>query len=248
MQFTPLNFDKVLTVGKDQQKKMIRDHIKLFRKLTAPRVDPVLECDICYDEMDISFCYRNPICGHSYCLPCIREYVTDQINKANTIVKCPNANCSQVIPFNDLVNCGIINNQQTYDKYLNTLTRLHLETDPDVRYCEKCGNVMIGEKGITMMRCSKCKYAFCFKCKEPWHADFTCEEYKQWKLDHAKGDNAYADFLRNHTKPCPKCKKPIEKSGGCNHMTCACGYHFCWVCLKEYKPGHFILNSCKQFS
>ena len=29
------------------------------------------------------------------------------------------------------------------------------------------------------------------------------------------------------------CKSKIEKTGGCNHMTCYfCGYEFCWVCRR----------------
>ncbi|RYO80508.1 hypothetical protein DL766_003692 [Monosporascus sp. MC13-8B] len=33
----------------------------------------------------------------------------------------------------------------------------------------------------------------------------------------------------NPVKPCPKCKRPIEKRGGCNHMHCPlCNINFDW--------------------
>lgn len=43
-----------------------------------------------------------------------------------------------------------------------------------------------------------------------------------------------------NTKQCPKCRRPIEKNGGCMHMTCqkasgGCGYEFCWLCRGDWK-------------
>lgn len=39
-------------------------------------------------------------------------------------------------------------------------------------------------------------------------------------------------------KCCPSCHYPIEKHGGCAHMTCIrCQFSFCWDCLKPYS-GH----------
>lgn len=35
-------------------------------------------------------------------------------------------------------------------------------------------------------------------------------------------------------RKCPKCVHWIEKSSGCNHMTCKCGYEFCYSCGKSY--------------
>jgi len=46
-------------------------------------------------------------------------------------------------------------------------------------------------------------------------------------------------WIYNNTKNCPKCKNPIEKNQGCNHMTCrppgGCKFEFCWVCLGDWK-------------
>jgi len=37
-------------------------------------------------------------------------------------------------------------------------------------------------------------------------------------------------------KKCPKCNEYIEKNGGCDHMTCRCGYEFWWSTLAPYRP------------
>ncbi|KAF3914828.1 hypothetical protein ABW20_dc0103720 [Dactylellina cionopaga] len=31
-------------------------------------------------------------------------------------------------------------------------------------------------------------------------------------------------------KPCPKCTVMTEKTAGCNHITCPCGQHWCYIC------------------
>ena len=46
-------------------------------------------------------------------------------------------------------------------------------------------------------------------------------------------------WIKANTKKCPKCRKPIEKNQGCNHMTCrkevgGCSYEFCWICMGDW--------------
>lgn len=39
-------------------------------------------------------------------------------------------------------------------------------------------------------------------------------------------------------KDCPKCKTAMEKTEGCDHMTCGgCGTHICWNCLETFGTG-----------
>jgi len=62
-------------------------------------------------------------------------------------------------------------------------------------------------------------------------------------------------------KYCPTCKTPIQKTSGCNHMTCitpACNTHFCYLCgelivksalardIDEATSSHFS-KTCKLF-
>ena len=30
-------------------------------------------------------------------------------------------------------------------------------------------------------------------------------------------------------------------------MSCRCGYQFCWLCGKQYGPGHFSNGTCEQY-
>lgn len=38
-------------------------------------------------------------------------------------------------------------------------------------------------------------------------------------------------------KQCPSCKFWVEKNKGCDHMTCRCGYEFCFRCGAKYGEG-----------
>jgi hypothetical protein len=56
---------------------------------------------------------------------------------------------------------------------------------------------------------------------------FQCEACRRSKLRTA------ADAV---TKVTPCCQVRCEKVGGCDHITCRCGAHFCWRCLKVLDP------------
>ncbi|ELP88400.1 ariadne RING finger, putative [Entamoeba invadens IP1] len=247
--YPPMDYETLITKDKEGMKKMVREYIR-EKRAYFPKKDKQLECGICFSESDQSFFYTNPFCGHSFCIPCLSDHVRTKINDANTIIKCPQGGCTSEIPYNDLVDFGLVTDPALLQKYDATLTRLSLDNDTNTVYCIKCGTAMIGEPSTTMVRCVKCDYCFCCRCKEQWHADSTCEKYQQWKKDNAKGSTAFEEYIRNHAKLCPNCHQPIEKNGGCNHMTCKCGYQFCWLCMQKYTSTHFLSNTtgCKQYS
>jgi hypothetical protein len=43
-------------------------------------------------------------------------------------------------------------------------------------------------------------------------------------------------------KKCPQCKVGIEKNQGCNHISCKCGAHICWKCLRSFKDQHLCYD------
>lgn len=69
------------------------------------------------------------------------------------------------------------------------------------------------------------------------HRPLGCNLLRKWVEKNADEAENVTWILAN-TKPCPKCKNPIEKNQGCMHMTCRCGFQFCWLCLaddRDYK-------------
>ncbi|KAI0359180.1 RWD-domain-containing protein [Trametes cingulata] len=72
------------------------------------------------------------------------------------------------------------------------------------------------------------------------------EEYEQ--------ERAFNEWLERSTgTPCPGCDLRVEKSAGCNHMTCIrCGQHYCYRCgtrLDRAQPyKHFSTPGLRCFS
>jgi hypothetical protein len=77
-----------------------------------------------------------------------------------------------------------------------------------------------------LFTCQTCKFRYCFDCNVPFHEGERCQEF----LDRTKEDRRKTleiaqslETLKSTTKACPKCKSPIEKNNGCDHMSCKCG-------------------------
>ena len=113
--------------------------------------------------------------------------------------------------------------------------------DCDLAYEKQSGNSI-------EIQC-KCSARFCIGCDQGPHAPISCERLEEWKKKVAEvgygGDSKSDSWITSNTKPCPRCKAPIEKAYGCNYMKCqSCSYEFCWLCLggpdvHERGFGHF---------
>jgi ariadne-1 len=60
--------------------------------------------------------------------------------------------------------------------------------------------------------------------------------FKKWQIKNSSESENLIWIIAN-TKMCPnsKCGRPIEKSTGCNHMTCkVCSHEFCWLCMGKW--------------
>lgn len=77
---------------------------------------------------------------------------------------------------------------------------------------------------------------FCINCKVPWHDNMTCSSYKRMNPNNPAEDVKLKSLAtRNLWRQCVKCNHMIELAEGCYHMTCRCGYDFCYNCGAEWK-------------
>lgn len=112
---------------------------------------------------------------------------------------------------------------------------------PDCSYAVE--NASLFTRGI---KC-KCSFVFCFKCGKEDHAPCDCDMVSEWENKNTK-ESKNTEWINLYTKECPKCRKPIEKQQGCNHMICrhkGCNHEFCWLCLDEWsvhQGGHYKCN------
>src|SRR5690606_32376419 len=69
---------------------------------------------------------------------------------------------------------------------------------------------------------------------------------KYWRKK-CEDDSETFNWISSNTKDCPKCGKATEKNGGCNHITCPCGAHWCWNCIKNFDEKTVYTHSCNKY-
>ena len=79
--------------------------------------------------------------------------------------------------------------------------------------------------------CLECKFAYCKLCHSGFHLG-DCQEEEEAKEGSSNPDNLSSWLtIKMSTKPCPECRTPTERDGGCMHMVCSkCKLEWCWVC------------------
>jgi len=87
--------------------------------------------------------------------------------------------------------------------------------------------------------CEDCSFAFCSRCYQGWHGEFTLCAPRANNGELTEEDKASLEYLKLHTTPCPTCAAPAQKTHGCNHMICfKCNTHFCYLCSAWLEPSN----------
>lgn len=95
--------------------------------------------------------------------------------------------------------------------------------------------------------CHSCRAGHCVKCRQTAENHVVVRRLlpgvkKVTLMSCAEASNATSDedieYVRKVSKQCPRCNMAIQKTEGCNAMSCiACNTKFCWLCLKVTPSG-----------
>ncbi|KAK9725093.1 hypothetical protein RND81_05G122200 [Saponaria officinalis] len=192
-----------------------------------------LTCGICFDSFALEE-IRSAVCGHPFCTTCWKGYITTSINDGPgcLLLRCPDPSCCAAVGQDMIFDLA---SDEDKNKYLQYLVRSYVEDKKKTKWCPApdCGNAVEFELGSNIYDVTcLCTHMFCWNCTEEAHRPVDCDTVNKWILKNtAEAENM--NWILANSKPCPKCKRPIEKNQGCMHMTCnpPCKFEFCWLCL-----------------
>ncbi|EES08939.2 probable E3 ubiquitin-protein ligase ARI7 [Sorghum bicolor] len=222
----------------------------------GPRV-----CGICFDEFPAGRT-ASAGCEHLYCHGCWQGYVRAAVADGPRCLslRCPDPSCSAPV-VRELVDEVLASAADESgsadddgDRYARFWLRSYVEeSGGKVRWCggagcaralEFLGDAASADADVFC----ECGHGVCWSCGEEAHRPVSCGTVRAWLVKNSSDSAETANWVVAHTKPCPKCGRPIEKNQGCNHMRCSppCGHHFCWLCLQPAGgANHYACNDSR---
>ncbi|XP_013372113.1 PREDICTED: probable E3 ubiquitin-protein ligase RNF217, partial [Chinchilla lanigera] len=211
----------------------------------------VLLCRVCLEDKPIE---PLPCCKKAVCAECLRIYLSAQVQLGQVEIKCPITECFEFLEERTVV-YNLTHEDSIKYKYFVELGRIDSSTKP----CPQCthfttfkrkGHLPTPSRSESKykVQCPACQFVWCFKCHSPWHEGVNCKEYR-------KGDKLLRHWAseiehgQRNAQKCPKCKIHIQKTEGCDHMTCSqCNTNFCYRCGERYRQLRFFGDHTSNLS
>ena len=230
--------NRTLTVRGDEKAfQLVRLIINnASKRHPAERKPGARVCPVCFDEP------TSPVsldCGHAWCKSCLTEYLLASVDNKVFPLTClgDEARCSHRVTLQlarEMLSQSQLDTivQAAFLSYIQQRAReFHYCPTPD------CPQIYRSAPKGTRLRCPSCLIRICAGCHREHH-EGVCRysETEDMKL--------FEGWTKDHdVKKCPGCKAPIERSAGCNHMTCTrCKTHICWVCMATFPNGDEVYD------
>eukprot|EP00250_Pteridium_aquilinum_P014885 c22261_g1_i1 orf=390-2255(+) len=189
-------------------------------------------CETCFDDVSPE-ASSTMDCGHTFCNECWTRHFVVKIEEGQSRrIKCMAVNCKAICDENVIKDLVSRTDPEAAEKFSRVLLESYIEDNSKVKWCPSvphCGNaIRVEGDPYCEVECI-CNKQFCFNCTAEAHSPCSCLMWQLWDKK-CKDESETVNWLTVHTKPCPKCHKPVEKNGGCNLVGCICGQAFCWLC------------------
>ncbi|XP_006455678.1 hypothetical protein AGABI2DRAFT_195086 [Agaricus bisporus var. bisporus H97] len=228
------NFDKgkskVVSFGPSTSSFLLGSSNSISKPVERP------QCVSCDDRIPPGRASLKAPCDHHYCAACIAQLVRAATTDESLFpVRC----CRTTIPTASLthvLSSALLATFQAKVKEFGTPANARV-------YCtiSTCsaflGNadeakrqqpVLWYTPSQAKLRCERCRVETCVECRRPAHPNDICK--------HNQAVQEVKDLARTQGwQTCPRCERIIELSIGCNHMTCYCGFEFCYECAAKWK-------------
>ncbi|XP_063166560.1 E3 ubiquitin-protein ligase RNF217 [Candoia aspera] len=211
----------------------------------------VLPCRVCLEEKSLK---PLPCCKKPVCEVCLKRYLSSQVQVGQADIPCPITECSEHLDETTIL-FNLPHDDIIKYKYFLELGRIGSSTKP----CPQCKHFTTFKKrghiptptkteNKYKIQCPTCQFVWCFKCHSPWHEGVNCKEFKKGDKLLRHWANEIEHGQRNAQK-CPKCKIHIQRTGGCDHMTCSqCNTNFCYRCGERYRQLRFFGDHTSNLS
>ncbi|KAF8338500.1 hypothetical protein F5887DRAFT_514967 [Amanita rubescens] len=196
-------------------------------------------CPVCFDEPS------SPIrlgCKHIYCTECIRHFLLTASERKQFPLVCAGDDDQCKVPI-AIPKIQQFLSPQQFNELLEAAVASYVEKQPDkFRYCTTADCQQVYRRGTKANTCPSCLASICTKCDKEAHEGMTCAEREL--LDNPAEQERLNEqwALTAGAKRCPSCRVYVQKTEGCNHMTCRCGVHFCWICSEVSDPNSIYLH------
>ena len=180
---------------------------------------------------------RLPCCYRLICPDCLKAIVRSNIDEGKVAISCPHLECGKPFKKNYILEQCDSQTKEKYNRFI-----VDVENDGKKKTCPNCCEItehsLPGFKkpkeSDLKVTCITCQHQWCFRCHAPWHEGLTCKAFQ-------KGNKQFHRWTKGRTagtancQKCPTCLVYIQKSTGCNHMTCnRCETEFCYNCGGRY--------------
>ncbi|CAL5064235.1 unnamed protein product [Urochloa decumbens] len=229
--------------------------------IQKPRVPPLaddevpkFDCGICMETLPIFDLFHGMPCAHRFCGPCMVKYIEGRIRAGKVPVPCPEPACNDAEEGGGVLHpedCKKSIDFAVFSSWSDQLTERAISPGHRV-YCPNraCGVMLestcAAGKAPAEVPCPACRRPMCGTCGLEWSTDGSghhdCDQGPDAMLVRGLASE-------RQWKQCPRCRMLVERTIGCNTMTCRCLTIFCYNCgrPKMQVLNGFGLCQCRNY-